>query len=285
MSPAADPPAPQAATPTGLMSPDRPEHPFVSVVVTVRNEARHVADLLDSLIVQEPPLEVLVIDADSTDATRDIVRRYADKYAFIRLLEQGGTRGAARNRGVREAHGDVVAFIDGDCIANPFWLRELRKTLRASDVAAGRTIQIGYYAFEALGRVELEHHGFDVTYPSCNLGYWKAVFDKAGGFDDWFHTAEDIDLNYRAVDAGASLVPNDDAIVYHRARDTVAKFLKQAYWNGYGRKQLTLKHGNLWGQYSFRRMITSQASFWGFLRLGWASMGYLRAKAKESRRT
>lgn len=256
----------------------RPEHPFASVVVTVRNEARHIADLLDSLVVQEPPLEVIVIDAESTDPTRDIVKDYSKRYPFIRLLENGGTRGAARNMGVREAEGDIVAFIDGDCIANPFWLRQMRHSLRDADVAAGKTIQIGYYAFEALHRVELDRRGYDVTYPSCNLGYWKNVFEKVDGFDDWFITAEDIDLNLRAVDAGASLAANDEAIVYHRARDTVTKFLQQAYWNGYGRKQLTVKHGSLWGQYSFRKMLQQQATFWGLLRLGSASFGYVHAK-------
>lgn len=281
------PPAtdPTRGTPVAVPPTGRPPHPFVSVVITVRNEARHITDLLDSLVVQEPPLEVLVVDADSTDATRDLVRKYEEKYGFIRLFEHGGTRGASRNRGVKEARGEVVAFIDGDCIANPFWLREMRKSLAAADVAAGRTIQIGYYAFEALNRVELDHKGYDVTHPSCNLGYWKTTFEKAGGFDDWFHTAEDIDLNLRAIDAGATLAYNPDALVYHRARDTISKFLKQAYWNGYGRKQLTMKHGSLWGSYSFKKMIRSQASFWGMLRLGFASLGYVNAKIREPRRT
>jgi glycosyltransferase involved in cell wall biosynthesis len=267
----------------GFSRSGRPAHPFASVVVTVRNEARHIADLLDSLVVQEPPFEVLIIDADSTDATRDIVKRYVARYPFIRLIEHGGRRGESRNRGAREAKGQILAFIDGDCIANPFWLKQIRLSLGGADVAAGRTIQIGYWAFESLGRVELDHKGYDVTYPSCNLGYWKEVFEAAGGFDDNFHTAEDIDLNFRAVDAGAKIAPNDDAIVYHRARDTITKFLKQAYWNGYGRKQLTLKHGNLWGQYSFKKMIRSQFSFWGILRLGSASLGYTAAKIKERR--
>ncbi len=255
----------------------------MSVVVTVRNERRHVSDLLDSLVVQEGPLEVLVVDSASTDGTPDVVRRYAEKWDFVRLVDRPGTRGQSRNAGVGLAKGDVVAFIDGDCIANPFWLRELRKQLRRTDVAAGRTIQIGYWAFEALDRVELTHRGLDVTYPSCNLAYWRDVFLDVRGFDDWFHTAEDIDLNYRAVDHGRAIGHSEDAIVYHRARDTFTKFFKQAYWNGYGRKQLTLKHGNLWGQYSFRRMLKTQASFWGLARLGMASLGYLVAALREDR--
>lgn len=251
--------------------------------MTVRNEARHISDLLDSLVVQEPPFEVIIVDAMSTDGTDGIVERYATRFPNIRLIRKDCLRGGGRNIGVAQAQGDIVAFIDGDCIANPFWLQQLRRTMAASDVAAGKTIQIGYWAFESLNRVELEHQGYDVTYPSCNLAYWKQTFEKTGGFDDTFYTAEDIDLNFRAVDIGAPLVYNEDAIVYHRARDTVTKFLKQAYWNGYGRKQLTLKHGNLWSRYSFSRMIRSQASFWGLLRLGTASLGYVVAKVKERR--
>ncbi len=73
-----------------------------------------------------------------------------------------------------------------------------------------------------------------------------------------------------------------DAIVYHRARDTISKFLKQAYWNGYGRKQLTLKHGSLWSEYSFRRMVRHQGgSFWGLLRMGAGATGYLTAKRRR----
>jgi glycosyltransferase involved in cell wall biosynthesis len=264
-------------------APDDDAPVSVSVVVTVRNEQRHIADLLDSLIVQEGPLEVLIVDAASTDSTRAIVRHYASRHPFIRLLEHAGTRADSRNFGVQNSTGDVVAFIDGDCIANPFWLRELRRQLRHSEIAAGRTIQIGYWAFESLHRVELPHRGFDVTFPSCNLAYRKAVFRKIGGFDPWFDTAEDIDLNYRAVDTGAKIGFVEDAIVYHRARDTFTKFFKQAYWNGYGRKQLTLKHGNLWRSYSFRRMLETQFNFWGVLRLGFASLGYLAGKFKEGK--
>lgn len=255
--------------------------PMVSVVITVYNEQKNIRDLLDSLLVQEEPWEVLVVDAESTDRTPEIVQRYAKEHEGIRLITFPGTRGASRNKGVEEARGDVVAFIDGDCIANPFWLRELRKGLREADVVSGRTIQIGYWAFENLYRVELHHEGVDVTYPSCNLAYTREGFLDAGGFDDRFHTAEDIDLNYRGVEAGLTFTERPDALVYHRARDSFTAFFKQAYWNGYGRKQLTLKHGGLWSEYSFRRMLRTQLHLWGVLRLAAASLGYLVATLKE----
>ncbi len=148
---------------------------LVSVVTTVRNEARNIAALLDSLAVQEPPIEVIVVDSHSEDATRDIVRTYEKRYDFVHLYVSGGTRGAGRNFGIRKARGEAVAFIDGDAIANPFWIRELREGLRRHDIVAGRTIQIGYRPFEELERVELIVQGTDVTYPSSNLAYRKAV--------------------------------------------------------------------------------------------------------------
>lgn len=253
---------------------------FISIVITVRNEEKHISDLLDSLVIQEPPFEIIIVDAHSEDKTREIVKKYQEDYDFIHLYEKGGSRGVGRNYGVQKASGDYVAFTDGDDIVNPFWLTEIRRSFReGADVVAGKTIYIGYGPWERLERVELFYRGFDVTFPSCNLAYRKGLFEKIGGFDPWFVTAEDIDLNMRAVDAGAKIVYNPRAIVYHRTRDSFYSFAKQAFWNGYGRKQLTMKHGRLWGKYKPQRMINpKQISLWGSIRLVFALMGYLACK-------
>ena len=240
----------------------------------VRNEARNIAALLDSLVIQEPPIEILVIDAGSEDATRDVVKQYEKRYDFVHLYIRGGTRGAGRNFGIANARGEAVAFIDGDAIANPFWIKELRDGLRSADVVAGRTIQIGYRPFEDLERVELIVRDVDVTYPSSNLAYRKKVLEEVGGFDDWMVTAEDIDLNLRAVLAGHRIVFRAGAIVYHRTRDSYFDFVRQAFWNGAGRKQLTLKHGSLWGHYQPFEMIRHKTTFWTLLRLLAAFLGY-----------
>jgi glycosyltransferase involved in cell wall biosynthesis len=257
---------------------------LISVVITVRNEENDIADLMDSLVVQEKPLEIIVVDANSEDMTRDIVKRYADKYDFVRLFVKGGTRGEGRNFGVAKSSGDYVAFIDGDEIVNPFWMSSIRKSVEdGHEVIAGKTIQIGYHAFEKLERVELVYNGYDITYPSCNLVYKKSLFNEIGGFDKWFRTAEDIDLNLRAVEHGAEIHYNENAIVYHRTRGSFYGFFKQAFWNGYGRKQLTLKHGKLWAKYSPKKMIQQQIDFWSVLRLCFAFYGYLACKLFDKR--
>ena len=107
------------------------------------------------------------------------------------------------NFGISKATGDVIAFTGGDDLANPNWIKELRKSFeQGADIVAGRSIMIGLKAWEDLDRVELYHKGFDISYPSANMAFRREVLQKVAGFDPWFITAEDIDLNFRAVDAG-----------------------------------------------------------------------------------
>lgn len=253
----------------------------VSVVLTVRHEEQNLRHLLDSLVGQDHLHEVIVVDAQSTDRTVEVARSYADRLPGLKVTVRRCRRGEGRNIAAAQASGDLLAFIDGDCIANSHWLKEMVKAWRGNPevIIAGKTLLLGYWAFTALDRVELAHKGQDTTWPSCNLAYPKALFDRLGGFDPALVTAEDIDLNFRAVQAGARIVHAPDAIVYARARESISGFLHQAYWNGYGRKQLTAKHGRLWSQYRLGDLVRRNgASLWGLLRMGWGLFGYMAAK-------
>lgn len=252
-----------------------PTGALVSVVITVKNEAAHLARLLESLVGQAGPLEVVLVDALSRDATFEIAQRFAHSHpGLLRAEQKFGSRGIGRNEGVRLARGEFVAFIDGDCVADSRWLAEIRTAFAASEVVAGRTETVGPPQYRALERVELYRQGSDVTFPSCNLGYRRALFQTLGGFDPRFVTAEDIDLNLRALETGASIRFNSAAIVYHEARPTLLRFLIQAFWNGYGRKQLTEKHGDLWGSYRIRRLVSHQRGVLAWVRLVAALGGY-----------
>jgi cellulose synthase/poly-beta-1,6-N-acetylglucosamine synthase-like glycosyltransferase len=193
----------------------------------------------------------------------------------VRVFRRAGSRGFGRNAGVRAAAGEFVAFIDGDCFADSSWLKELRHAFATAAVIAGRTVTVGKPHYGLLERVELFQSGYDVTYPSCNLAYRRELFERLGGFDVRFITAEDIDLNLRAVRTGAAIRFVPSAVVYHQTRTTFLRFLYQAFWNGYGRKQLTEKHGSLWGRYRIRRLIWGQRGVIAWARLSAALGGYL----------
>jgi GT2 family glycosyltransferase len=249
--------------------------PSVSIVITVRNEGRHIRPLLESLAAQEPPYEVVLVDALSHDDTVAVAQAWADSHpGVLRIYRQYGSRGIGRNLGVRASTGEFVAFTDGDCVVDPNWLHELRGGLRRSDVAAGRTVVFGHARYANLDRVELYQQGNDVTYPSCNLAYRRGLFESLGGFDPRFITAEDIDLNLRAVRRGVRIEYVPEAVVRHQARESILRFLEQAFWNGYGRKQLTEKQGSLWAHYQYRRLFAGQRSLTAWARLVAAFAGY-----------
>jgi glycosyltransferase involved in cell wall biosynthesis len=253
----------------------------VSVVIITRNEEKYIKDLLDSLVTQTVvPYEIIIVDAESTDNTQPIIRQYMKRYDFVKLFVEKGTRGEGRNFGAYKAKGDIIAFIDADCIANAFWVQGLIEGLKKADVVAGQSVRLGYHAFSDLERVGIIHNGMDVTYPSCNLAYSTKVFKNINGFDPAFKEAEEVDLNFRAVDSGYKLIYYPQAIVYHRVRETIRGFIKQSFWYGFGRKELTLKHGSLWSKYNIIEMvkITANESIWKLIRLFISSFGYFTCK-------
>ncbi|MGC8564882.1 MAG: glycosyltransferase [Thermoplasmata archaeon] len=251
----------------------------ISLVITVKNEEKHISELMESILIQERPFEVIVVDSESDDGTVEILKNFIDKID-LKIIEIKCTRGAGRNIGVKNSKFDFILFTDGDAVLDRNWISEMRKSfIEGNDVVAGKTITIGNKKFSNFERVELYYKNFDVTFPSCNLGYRKEFFESLGGFDENFITAEDIDLNFRALNKGAKFHYNENAIVYNRTREDVISFFKQAFWNGYGRKQLSKKHGNLWKRYSLKNMFSKkQLNFFGISRLVFAISGYLYAK-------
>jgi hypothetical protein len=79
----------------------------------------------------------------------------------------------------------------------------------------------------------------------------------------------------RAARHGAGIRYQSSAIVYHHMRANFVRFLYQAFWNGYGRKQLTEKQGSLWGRYRSRRLFAGQRGVIAWARLTAAMGGYL----------
>ncbi len=260
----------------------------VSVVVITRNAGIFMRDCLDSLVYQaRKPDEVLVVDANSSDGTQAIVKEYAAKWPFVKLLQHPGTRGEGRNFGVANSKNEIVAFIDADAIAHALWIDELAKAMENADIVAGREVRLGYHGFTSLKRVGMLFNGVDITYPSVNLAYRKKVFDAIEGFDPWFKEAEEVDLNYRAVEAGYRLVYCPTAIVYHNARSSFTGFFKQSFWYGFGRKELTLRHGNLWTAYSPLEMVkvSREENIWKLLRLVFSFFGFMFCKVVGKKET
>jgi len=247
----------------------------ISVVLTTKNEEKNIGNLLDSLLNQEEPYEVLVVDSDSTDKTQDIVKEYSKKNNNIKLIIHPGTRAESMNYGIKQATGKAVAFIGGDDIADKNWIKEIRKALKTADIVVGDHISKEGERVKNIQNVKLFHKGVNISYPGTNTTYKKEILDKLGGFDPWFSSAEDLEINYRAVDLGYKITENKNAKIYYRAKDTLLQFLKQSFWYGYGRKLIGLKHGNVWKKHSTTDVVKNQTSFFGLVRLFVGFLGYV----------
>jgi glycosyltransferase involved in cell wall biosynthesis len=109
------------------------ENPHVSVVIPAYNSARFVAEAIRSVLAQTlPPYEVLVIDDGSVDGTREVVAEFLS--TGVRCISQPNSGvSAARNRGLDEARGEFIAFLDADDLWRPEMLATHAELLRDNE--------------------------------------------------------------------------------------------------------------------------------------------------------
>ncbi len=243
----------------------------ISIVVTTHNEGHNIRDLLASLVIQEQPVEIIVVDSESSDSTPRILKEYSKKYNYIKYINKKCTRGEGRNTGVENSKYDYIAFIDGDSIASDSWVKNIKNN-ENYDIIAGKIVDVGNKKY-GTERMKLFYRDFDVTSPSSNLIYSRKLFLALGGFDVNFITAEDIDLNIRAMDKNPKFIYCEDCIVYNKTRNNMASFIGQSFWNGYGRKQLKNKHGKI--RQIHRNQFKLMLKFRYFIRNFFGSLGYI----------
>ena len=250
MSAAPSKPPPEPAPPGSDL-------PFISVVIPVRNGAGMIDDCIASILACDYPPErheILVVDNASTDGTPDVVARHP-----VRLLREP-RRGVsfARNRGIAEGRGELFAFIDGDCLADPAWLRELARPFEDAEVGcvAGELRHLPAdslaerQAVRMLG--EWQRYAVNSNPPyaiTANAAYRRRVFDKIGPFDTRMPRAQDVELGLRFSERSPlRLAYAEHAVVRHRHRSTQRGFFRQQLGWSYGAGLVAAKYHALDGR-------------------------------------
>ncbi len=95
--------------------------PKLSVIVTAYNVSEYIAQCLDSVLAQDyKDMEIIVVNAESTDNSGEICKTYAEKFPVIKYIECENTGpGGTRNAGIKIAQGEYLGFVDGDDIIEP----------------------------------------------------------------------------------------------------------------------------------------------------------------------
>jgi glycosyltransferase involved in cell wall biosynthesis len=216
----------------------------ISVIVCTYNRCQSLAKTLDSLAASVLPAsdewEVLVVDNNSNDRTREVTADFCNRYRgrFRYLFEPRQGKSHALNSGARDAHGDILAFTDDDVIVEPAWLRHLVAAFENAEWSGsgGRTFPEkafsppgwlsldSRYALGPLAVFDLGPVAAELTEPPFgnNMAFRKQMIEKYGGFRADFGPppgnevrGEDTEFGKRLLTAGERLSYQPAAIAYH----------------------------------------------------------------------
>lgn len=230
--------------------------PPVSVIIPVKNRPQDLRDCLKALEGVKYPrnkLEVLVVDDASTDETTEVIRSFPVK--SLRTARSVGPS-ASRNLAARRARGEVLAFLDSDCVPSPQWLKELVGFLAEPDVGAVGGYVDGYFHLTPLDRYEktcsplnmgqrMRRAGPETSsfyLPTCNLLVPRHIFLQLGGFDEDLYVGEDVDFCWRLRKRGYVIYYSAEGRVWHKHRNKLWPMLKRRFDYGTSESHLLLRH-------------------------------------------
>jgi len=249
----------------GTLPPPLRRYPRISVVVCAYNAQRTMDQCLSSLaVLNYPDYEVIVVNDGSCDRTLEIVERHD----YCRIISQPNKGlSAARNVGAEAATGEIVAYTDSDCVADPDWLTYLVAKMEAGNLAAcggpnfpppednlvpaAVAVAPGGPTHVLISDEVAEHIA------GCNMAFRRDVLQQLGGFDPVYRAAgDDIDICWRFQDAGYTIGFSPAAVVWHFRRNTVKAYCAQQ--RGYGKAEALV-----YSKHPFRFNLFGQAKWLG----------------------
>ena len=213
----------------------------ISIIIPALNEERMIGRCLESLAklaFSRDRFEVVVVDNGSRDNTLAIAESFHDRLN-LRILQKADVRiSALRNLGARVASGEILAFLDADCLAPQDWLDRILELAPAD----GAGVLGAYYLLPEdstwVGRTwhryqEAPKSGEVSHVPAGDLIMRREDFLRLGGFDETIQTNEDYELCERARKSGMQVraVPRIGVVHLGTAQSLRAFFRKQA-WHG-----------------------------------------------------
>jgi glycosyltransferase involved in cell wall biosynthesis len=243
-----------------------PSRPFVSVAVPCRNEKAYIAACLDSILASDYPgdlLEILVVDGQSDDGTRDILSRYASRQPSITLLENPKrTTPAALNIAIRAASGSVIIRMDAHVLYPRDYIRRLvealeetgadnvggvLETVPVDDTPTARAIALGLSHpfgvgnshFRTGSRVRRE---VDTVPFGC---YRRETFDRIGLFDEELIRNQDDEFNFRLIGRGGRVLLVPEVRCRYFPRRSFRQVARMYYQYGYFKPLVARKVGRV----------------------------------------
>ena len=254
-------------------------YPLVSIVIPVFNRPLEISECLEALLNLNYPKdrrEIIVVDDGSTDSTCEVISRYP-----VKLLAQEDNRGqsAARNCGVKNACGEIIGFIDSDCVAETDWLKELVPYFQDQRIGLVGGYVAAYFQQTWLDRYESaasplnmgnnliigDSADLDFYVPTCNLLVRKEAFLQTGGLDEAKRFGEDVDLCWKMRRRGYRQLYVPAGAVRHKHRSRLLSSGKQRFHYGTSEPELYASHPEVKKRLPWQPL---GYLFWTFVALG-----------------
>lgn len=218
----------------------------ISFIIPVLNGEKHLDQCLAHIGSEMSGSdEIIVVDNGSTDNTVSIARRREN----VRVLEHPElTVGGLRNRGAQISSGDVLAFIDSDCLLQKGWRRGVVETLSDPTVHATGSIcdlpPSPTWVERAWSASKSESPRCVEYIPSANLVIRRAVFLSVGGFDETLVTDEDYDIGVKITRSGGRIIDAPTVRSIHLGNSkTLAQFVSRQKWHATSIIDSLARHG------------------------------------------
>jgi glycosyltransferase involved in cell wall biosynthesis len=200
------------------------EQETVSVIMPVKNGEKFIVDALRSIQQQSSPIsQIFVVNDGSEDTTRELVSKVAIQDNRVLLLD-GPCKGPgpARNVGLRQATGDIIAFLDCDDMWPSGKLEMQLDRLRKEPKVRMVSGFVKYFDLQVEDGLEPAKEARTEEIFHVHLGasiYRKDVFDEVGIFDETFLYSEDVDLMLRIREADIPFTIMNEITLYYRRHD------------------------------------------------------------------
>jgi len=224
------------------------KEPLVSVIVPVYNDAKRIKICVEKLLNQSYPqdkYEIIIIDNNSSDNTVNVIKRYPVKILFEKNIQSSY---AARNKGIKEAKGEIIAFTDSDCQPTEDWIKNGVEAmfLEGAGLIGGKVSFIfsdqkdPFEIYDSIKNMQQKDKVSKGHAATANLFVRKNIFEKMGFFPENVKSGGDVDWTSRAVSKGFYLIYKNTVRVFHPTRKK-NELLRKQLRIGYGQAPLLIK--------------------------------------------
>ncbi len=267
-------------------------NPLVSVIIPTRNSSAFLEACLQSIKVQTySNVEIIVVDNNSTDTTKDIARKFTDK-----VFNQGPERSAQVNYGVEQAQGEYVYKVDSDFTLDKNvveqCVNETQKGFDAVVVHNSPDVTVSWIA--KIRKFEVDMYKYDITHSSARF-VKKNVYKDIGGFNEKITAGEDYDFQNKLNRKGFKTGFVEAEALHHGEPKYFWPHMKKYY--EYGRDFVNYKKENEeeskeqlsfgrsvylknWKKFIKHPILGMEFIIYNFFKFGFGGVGYLIKKIK-----